>query len=278
MSHHTNHSLGIKVSNSVLLATLAVLNLNLVQSTTPLTGADTVARHESLRAVPYAHANPAWAGYVVVVPSNKLISSVSGGWTVPRVQCPKAGPAISYAAEWIGIDGYNTTTVEQTGTETACQRGIPTYSAWVEMFAQSAAHSGSEYSLRSETYLVAPGDEMYAEVVAPTTGVSSKWRLTITNLSRNWVYTATESAPRQTRQHTVEWIVERPTIGKSTLAPLSRFGSVSFSNANYRVGNSNLALSSTRGELALVMAASNQLLASPSVTSPRTDGFTIMRH
>jgi len=40
-----------------------------------------------------------------------------GSWVVPAGTCSSGD---QYASMWVGIDGYGTDTVEQTGTKTNC--------------------------------------------------------------------------------------------------------------------------------------------------------------
>ena len=65
-----------------------------------------------------------------------------------------------YAAFWDGLDGYNSGSVEQTGTIGYCSGATAKYYAWYEMYpAGSVVYSQP----------VAPGDEISASVVYSTT-------------------------------------------------------------------------------------------------------------
>src|SRR5436190_1824338 len=70
-----------------------------------------------------------WSGYAVTAASGS-VSSVSGSWVVPAV----SGACTSYSSFWVGIDGYNSSTVEQIGTSSDISNGVPTYYAWYEMY------------------------------------------------------------------------------------------------------------------------------------------------
>jgi hypothetical protein len=39
-----------------------------------------------------------------------------------------------YAAFWVGLDGYSSSTVEQTGTDSDCVGKNPSYYAWYEFY------------------------------------------------------------------------------------------------------------------------------------------------
>src|SRR5689334_9151091 len=108
--------------------------------TAVLWGADGMAPHRQLSIVPRQHppiiihrrhgtnvTSTNWSGYSVTG-ANGSVNDVKGTWTVPSVvNCTSAN---QYASFWIGIDGYESNTVEQIGTDSDCQNGSPTYYAW----------------------------------------------------------------------------------------------------------------------------------------------------
>ena len=55
---------------------------------------------------------------------------------------------------WVGLDGYNSTSVEQLGTDSDCVSGAPSYYAWYEMYPGNEASSFS----------VKPGNSIVASV------------------------------------------------------------------------------------------------------------------
>ena len=92
-----------------------------------------------------------WAGYAVV---GSAFTEARGSWTVPSVNC-RVNPN-GAASFWVGIDGWDNNTVEQTGTESQCN-GIElvTY-AWYEF----APKTG----VTIKNMRVTPGEDMEAEV------------------------------------------------------------------------------------------------------------------
>lgn len=225
----------------------------------------------------HAAATPSWAGYVVVAPSSSRVTGVAGGWTVPRVSCALPGHRSTEAAEWVGVDGYNTTTVQQAGTETACIKGRPTYYAWVEMFAANAKNAGTQRDLGVDAYPVQPGDSMYATVTAPIGG-DGRWQLAITNLTEGWAYRAALRASEKVAEHTAEWIVERPTMpgGASKQVPLSHIGVVGFSDADYSLVTRSVSLSATESALALKMSIGGADREAPTDTDDNSNGFRVI--
>lgn len=92
-----------------------------------------------------------WAGYAATASSGS-VTSVGGSWTEPTVKC---GTRTSLAAFWVGIDGYNSNTVEQTGTLAQCSHGTASHYVWWEMYPLNAV----------QTYgTISAGDQFTASV------------------------------------------------------------------------------------------------------------------
>jgi hypothetical protein len=133
-----------------------------------------------------------WSGYAI---TGKTITSVTGTFTLPRLRCAPWDQE-SDVAFWVGIDGFNTPTVEQTGVDVACGPDGAEYRPWYELFPLPAVFINRP---------AAAGDHITATVrrTAP-----HKYALTLHNATASWTYTTT-----QTAQHdgatTAEWIAER---------------------------------------------------------------------
>src|SRR5581483_2687801 len=69
-----------------------------------------------------------WSGYA---DTTGRFTKASASWTQPAGHC---GSGQQFAAFWVGIDGFNSSTVEQTGSEVDCIGGRAEYVAWFEMF------------------------------------------------------------------------------------------------------------------------------------------------
>jgi hypothetical protein len=173
-----------------------------------------------------------WSGYVVTG-SSGAATDAKGSWTVPAVNCGKTPTA--YSSFWVGIDGFSSNSVEQTGTDSDCESltgksGIPIYYAWFEFYP-------------NPTYVVQfssgiqPGDLMTAEVKYDGQGTSAgsrtsgpQFTVTITDTTRNETYTVTSTAP-SANESSAEWITEAPCCGKGgSVLALADFGSVQFSS------------------------------------------------
>ena len=155
-----------------------------------------------------------WSGYAV---TGSSVSAAEGSWVVPSVSCPRRGS--SYAAFWVGIDGYSSSTVEQTGVLAQCSNGKASYSAWYEFY-PSAMVTISSVS-------ISPGQVISAAV----TWVSgSTFSVALTDVTTSSTFSTTGSVSSAARS-SAEWIVERPEVCsgfRCQLATLSNFGTANF--------------------------------------------------
>ena len=69
-----------------------------------------------------------WSGYAA---TTGTYTSVSASWTQPAGTCSRGD---QYAAFWVGLDGYSSSSVEQTGSEVDCVGWTAQYYAWYEMY------------------------------------------------------------------------------------------------------------------------------------------------
>jgi hypothetical protein len=210
-----------------------------------------------------------WSGYVITGPAGS-VSDVTGSWVVPLVTC--AAGETSYAAFWIGIDGDSSNTVEQIGTDSDCQNGVPTYYAWFEFF---------PFRRRLITTVpVAPGDVIAAEVTYNAS--TGKFELFIVNATRGSTFAIARWFPGT--RASAEWIAEAPASGAGVL-PLANFGSVDYGADFTAVSPTNMAtVNGQTGPIAAFGAAvqaitmvskSNAVKAQPSGLSPDGTSFSI---
>jgi peptidase A4-like protein len=75
-----------------------------------------------------------WSGYAQVSATENTFTEVTDTFVVPTVQPLSKGT--QYAADWVGIGGYNDTTLVQTGIQTVVRtrkhQTTVTYDAWTE--------------------------------------------------------------------------------------------------------------------------------------------------
>lgn len=149
-----------------------------------------------------------WSGYAAL---GSTFSDAKGSWTVPAADCSTMrGQQLSIASPWVGLDGYSSGTVEQTGTDTDCIGKTPYYQAWYEFYPQQLVTFGGT---------VRANDVMNAEV----SHSGSTTTVTLENATRHWTASATSTLSFDLSS--AEWIMEAPT------SKLTDFGTVDFSNA-----------------------------------------------
>ena len=64
-----------------------------------------------------------WSGYAATG-GNGSFTSVSSSWAEPMGTCRSGN---QYSSFWVGLDGYNSGSVEQTGSEVDCSGSTPHY-------------------------------------------------------------------------------------------------------------------------------------------------------
>src|SRR5438552_15303329 len=62
-----------------------------------------------------------WSGFAV---TGSGVTDAKGSWIVPSVTCSSS---TTYSSYWVGIDGYSSNTVEQTGTDSHCSSAHGVY-------------------------------------------------------------------------------------------------------------------------------------------------------
>src|SRR5215471_2558674 len=137
-----------------------------------------------------------WSGYAVAAAPG-TVTSVKGSWVVPAVQPGFCSSATTneYASFWVGIDGLTSNTVEQTGTDSDCQNGVPTYYAWFEFYPHPAFLVNS--------MPIRPGDVVEAEVgYSPTT---RRFTVTIKDITTGQSF-STSTRVNSAQRSSAEWI------------------------------------------------------------------------
>jgi hypothetical protein len=158
-----------------------------------------------------------WSGYAV---TGTGATHVIGSWTAQAVTC-SAGEN-SWSSPWVGIDGDNSNTVEQIGTDSDCQNGTPVYYAWYEMYPKSPV---------TLSLAVRPGDSITGEVTYTPSG---SFDLKLTNNTTKAPQFETTQSSKRAQRSSVEWIMEGPGNGL-----LSDFGSAPFSAASATIGGTS---------------------------------------
>jgi hypothetical protein len=158
-----------------------------------------------------------WSGFADTSSTSTAddFTNVTGRWTIPAVQCP-SGPYTTqgaYTSNWVGIDGFSDSTVEQLGTGAQCYEGVLYYYEWYEMFPAGTVEEGTAQCIADNVDCPQPGDQVSASVnVTPGTDGNNNYTLSFTDYTRpqeNFSVTATCAATTCV-DSSAEWIIERP--------------------------------------------------------------------
>jgi len=141
--------------------------------------------------------NTIWAGYAV---TGSDFTQVQGSWIVSAVDCTKTPNSDS--SEWVGIDGWSSNTVEQTGTDADCNGDKPFYYVWYEFFPLN--------TVVIPDVAISPGDKFSASVVYDG---NNEYTVAITNETTNQSFSKEvefdgaggSGAPKR---NSAEWIEE----------------------------------------------------------------------
>ncbi|HET9168079.1 MAG TPA: G1 family glutamic endopeptidase [Actinospica sp.] len=161
-----------------------------------------------------------WAGYAA---NGSTYTSVTTTFKQPKVTCSSG---TEYSSFWVGLDGYSSSSVEQTGTEADCSGTSASYSAWYEMYPNNPV---------TYSNTVAAGDTIVEKVIYEG---SNKYELYLADSTRGWSHTTTKTGSFS--RSSAEVIAEAPYSGG--VLPLANFGTVTFTGST--VDGSSLSSSS----------------------------------
>jgi hypothetical protein len=204
-----------------------------------------------------------WAGFAVTGP-NGSVSFVQGSWIQPKAHCTSA---TRYASFWVGIDGYSSRTVEQTGTDSDCSGGSPVYYAWYEFY--------PAYPVTITSVPIHPGNTIEASVTYVSAAVGFKIVLTDVTTGHSYSHSKKVATAQRT---SAEWIAEAPSSSSGVL-PLANFTMVHFGTDATSVANTCTAtVSGTTGAIGSFGASSihriNMVNLAGTVTKALTSTLT----
>ncbi len=216
-----------------------------------------------------------WSGYADI---NDTFQTVSGSWTEPTVTCSTGGGGLlgglgltssaTYSSFWVGLDGYTSSSVEQTGTDADCSRtGQPTYYAWYEMFPAGSV------DLSTSTYPVSPGDKMTGMVMSNASG---GFALILADAQKGWKFTFNAQGSGMARS-SAEWVAEAPSVCPLLFCSpltLANFGTVTFTNAAAGDVTNHLGTISAFPDAAISMASGGTVRATPGPLTAGGSSFT----
>jgi Peptidase A4 family len=158
-----------------------------------------------------------WSGYADTATKAQTFTKVSGSWTTPSVTCSREDQITS---NWVGLDGLNSSTVEQLGTMSWCFQGKPIYFTWFEIFPNGAEEVGTTLQ---------PGDKIAASVTR--SGTSYTLKLTDSTHPANSFTRTGTCALTKCLDTSAEWISERPSFSIG-IAPLAHYNAFKITNGS----------------------------------------------
>jgi hypothetical protein len=200
-----------------------------------------------------------WSGYADDDSGGNTYSKVTGKWVEPALSCTAT---TALAAFWVGIDGYNSGTVEQDGTLAYCDGGSAFYYTWWEMYpANDIQVVGSS---------VAAGDSITASVVR--TGTSYALKITdATNPANSF---STTQKCTSCVNSSAEWIAEAPT-GSGGIQPLPDFGKWRLTRATVKSGTTSGVIAAFPDDEITMINASRLVKARPGPLDAAGNAFTV---
>jgi hypothetical protein len=155
-----------------------------------------------------------WSGYAATSTTDQYFTQIEGIWQVPTVTCT---PEDRIASLWVGLDGWNNSTVEQEGTSAQCYEGKAVYYSWYEMYPAGTVEVGST---------VHPGDIILAAIAR--TGTSYNLELVDLTTTGNNINVTKSCALTTCLDTSAEWIIERPDYASTGIAPLAQYTPITF--------------------------------------------------
>jgi hypothetical protein len=205
-----------------------------------------------------------WSGYATQA-TGTTFTDVQGTWVQPAATC--STNSRQYASFWVGLDGYNSSSVEQIGTDADCAgRNRPVYYAWYEMYPAAPVNLSLP---------IHPGDSIAAEVSAS----GSTFTLNIENLTTGDSFSVQQTAPGAAIS-SAEWVAEAPSscmVFRCKVLPLANFGTVNFSGS-YTTGSGHTGSISDpawSNDRITMVTNGGTIKALPSALSPDGTAFSV---
>jgi hypothetical protein len=189
-----------------------------VVSLTPVTNHATAGATATITSVTSSN----WAGYAALG-SKGTVTKVTGTWVEPNVSCSSG--RTTDVATWVGIDGYSTSDLVQTGASGDCSGTTLSYYAWWEIL------PAPETTISS--FNVHAGDKITASVAYSTS--AGKFTMKITDGTQSFSKTRSVAS---TARNSAECVVERDSVG-GTLNHFSKFKADRFSSCTAAIGGAS---------------------------------------
>jgi Peptidase A4 family len=199
-----------------------------------------------------------WSGYA---DTGSNFTKATGTWSEPGVSCSRS---TTYAAFWVGIDGYSSDSVEQDGTLIECYGGTAYQYSWWEMYPTNDIQVVGES--------VAAGDKISASVVRS----GDSYTLSVTDSTHSANSFSTTQSCSDCDNSSAEWIAEAPCCTSSGgILPLADFGTWSESGATVTEGSTSGVISSFTDDEITMIDNSNRVKAEPGSLNSSGNGFSV---
>jgi Peptidase A4 family len=163
-----------------------------------------------------------WAGYAASF-GTTTFRFVSAQFTAPSLDCTGVTAASgAWSGHWVGLDGFRSTAVEQTGLVAGCNGTTPVYAPFWEMFPNAPGYP---------SITVKAGDTLSMSVYFNRS--TRKFTLTFSDTTNGQKFTRTRACPAGAtcRRNSAEAISEAPfDTTTSTFLPLADFHTANFAN------------------------------------------------
>jgi hypothetical protein len=207
-----------------------------------------------------------WSGYA---DTSDTYQTLSSSWVQPTATCTRTARKAQYAAFWVGLDGYSSDSVEQTGTDSDCTAaGQPNYYGWYEMYPAGSV------DISTSKYPVKPGQTLTGSVTSNAGGTS--FTMSLTDVTAGWTFSIAKSGSGLARS-SAEWVAEAPSsCGRTcTVLPLADFGTVAFSKATTTDTGGHIGSISAFTASDIQMASGSTVKATPSALSANGSAFSV---
>jgi hypothetical protein len=184
-----------------------------------------------------------WSGYADTSATHQAFTKVSGAWTTPSVTCSAEDQITS---DWVGLDGFSSSTVEQLGTISWCFQGTPTYFTWYEMFPAGTVEVGTALK---------PGDKIAASVTR--TGTSYVLKLTDSTTAGNNISVTKTCALATCLDTSAEWISERPSFSIG-IVPQAHYNAFKLTSGSVTASGKTTTIGAGPGVNAITMIDATQ--------------------
>ena len=201
-----------------------------------------------------------WSGYADYG-SPGTFTGISASWREPLTLCTSEQ---RLAAFWVGLDGYNNSTVEQDGTLAYCFEGAAYYYTWWEMYPAGSVAVGST---------VRPGDLITASV----TRSGTSYTLSLTDYNSPADSFSTVQTCSTCQNSSAEWIAERPAFPIG-ITPLSYFSDWSVTNAWQSEGGPRESISAGPNPTGIIMVDATDTYPLAVVSGLSRAGTTFTAH